>query len=1513
MYCIFTSKIPSKCVFQWFISFLDRSGNHSGNHSLIYSCGRIFLYTALALGLHLSVLHFVAAQTPPGGFSSVVISSEFSEAVGLTFSKDGNDMFVWERTGKVWVVTNNQTQLLLDISQEVGSWHDHGLLGFALHPQFETNGYFYVLYVVDRHYLMNVGTAAYDPAKNEYFAATIGRLALYKATKTGNIFSVDPASRKILIGQTRSSSIAILSKTHGVGSLVFGTDGTLLISSGDGASPSSVDVGSAVESYYSRALADGIITPLEDVGSLRSQLLESLNGKILRIDPMTGEGIPSNPFYDASDPNSVRSKIWALGFRNPFRMNLKPGTGSTDKSEANPGVLYVGDVGWNTWEEINVVNKGGMNFGWPIFEGLEAHEVYSNTRTSNPYTPNPLFLTNNCTQQYFTFQDLIQQTTASGIVSFKNPCDNSQTLPDSVTTFIHSRPIIDWKHGTGPARTGIFNGERAAVINVGATGSPVTGPQFGGSSSTGGVFYTGSDFPPEYKNTYFHGDYGAEWIRNISLTADDKPVSVKNFINIGASVVAMTTHPIQGGLYYIHLGTEGAEIRRIYYGANRPPVPVAIMDKMYGTSPLQVQFTGSNSSDPEGSPLTYEWNFGDGTAVSTLANPTHTFIAPAGIPTKYIITLKVTNTKGASAINKTLFVSVNNTPPEVTITSPVANSVYPIVGQITYNLRATVTDLEHTSSQLLYEWQTLQHHNTHTHPGAIDTLSETTTIISPEGGCDGQTYFFEIVLKVTDGAGLTGTHSIFMQPDCFSLVDNVKNATATAGNKQISLNWINPNSFDEILIVAKTGVSIAGVPKGDGSAYEANLDFQGFSTTFDRGKVVYKGTVPPQTITHLTNNITYYFKIFTRKGTLWSKGVQVQAIPFGPIIQEMWANVAGTSVASIPVTTPPTSTSPLWQFESPMNVANNFGSRIRAFIHIPVSGSYTFWTASDDNSELWLSTDDTPANKQKIAFVDRWTLPQQWTKFPSQQSTPVYLQEGHKYYIEALHKEGLYSDHLSVGWQLPGGGALERPIPGFRLSPYVVASNTLNNGLVGYWPLNETSGSIATDQSNNNNNGTLINSPLWTAEGKVQGALQSNDLLGRYVSVPSLTWKPTNFSVAWWLYPFSLGTSRHQLLSAIGWGGFMFHTTLAGEGYVGTDVTNRITSTQLPAGTVEINKWHHFVFTYEGGIGKFYKNGQLFATKAGMLPPKAWGGFKIGNTGAAGFHGKIDEVRVYNRALLSSEVYTLASVNNFPQECTASGKILREYWANIPGTSIASIPVNIPPTSTSQLTLFEAPINIGDNYGTRIRGYICPPSSGEYTFWITGDENSELWLSTDDNVSNKRRLVFSARTNPREWVRYPHQQSEGIYLQAKQRYYIEALQKEGTGGDNLAVGWQLPSGTLERPIPGSRLYPYIVPAITTADSKSTFVSHTFDITAYPNPFSKQVRISFVMPENGNAQVEIYNGQGSAVSQVIEQKKERGAMCVLDFDGTHLPNGLYFIRVSTNQYVSIKKLLLSRSK
>src|SRR5439155_5705684 len=115
---------------------------------------------------------------------------------------------------------------------------------------------------------------SYDPAVNEYFNATIRRITRYTARAADGFRSVDYASRKILLGETKSTGIPVLHQSHGVGSLVFGADGTLLASCGDGASYSSTDIGNASETYYSQALTDGIIKPKENVGSYRSQLVD---------------------------------------------------------------------------------------------------------------------------------------------------------------------------------------------------------------------------------------------------------------------------------------------------------------------------------------------------------------------------------------------------------------------------------------------------------------------------------------------------------------------------------------------------------------------------------------------------------------------------------------------------------------------------------------------------------------------------------------------------------------------------------------------------------------------------------------------------------------------------------------------------------------------------------------------------------------------------------------------------------------------------------------------------------------------------------------------------------------------------------------------------------------------------------------------------------------------------------------------------------------------------------------
>jgi len=140
------------------------------------------------------------------------------------------------------------------------------------------------------------------------------------------------------------------------------------------------------------------------------------------------------------------------------------------------------------------------------------------------------------------------------------------------------------------------------------------------------------------------------------------------------------------------------------------------------------------------------------------------------------------------------------------------------------------------------------------------------------------------------------------------------------------------------------------------------------------------------------------------------------------------------------------------------------------------------------------------------------------------------------------------------------------------------------------------------------------------------------------------------------------------------------------------------------------------------------------------------------------------------------------------------GSVLFEKWDNITGTSVNDLtrdpryPAN--PSSVKELTSWEIPKDVGDNYGTRVRGFLHPPQTGKYTFWISSDDASELLLSTDESPDNAVKICnVSSWTNSREWNKETNQKSIAIKLEAGKAYYMESLQKEGGGGDNCAVAW----------------------------------------------------------------------------------------------------------------------------
>ena len=267
-----------------------------------------------------------AAQTfeDPRFSSELVATVDTYGPVGLAWAPDGRT-FIWQKNGIVRVLENDGTLVaapFLDFSDKVNTFDDNGMIGLAVAPDFATSGHIFLTYIHE------VGS---DP--NDSSGTKFGRVVRVTA---------DPANpNRMLAGSevTIMDGFPSNGGNHTLGSIRFAEDGTMFVGNGDGSQP------------YS-ASPEG----------MAAQNLDSVRGKILRINP-DGTAPTNNPFYNGT--NSIRSKIWAYGVRNPYRFSLHP----------HFGLPYFLDVGWYAWDEINIGVRGG-NFGWPCYEGTPTQPAY---------------------------------------------------------------------------------------------------------------------------------------------------------------------------------------------------------------------------------------------------------------------------------------------------------------------------------------------------------------------------------------------------------------------------------------------------------------------------------------------------------------------------------------------------------------------------------------------------------------------------------------------------------------------------------------------------------------------------------------------------------------------------------------------------------------------------------------------------------------------------------------------------------------------------------------------------------------------------------------------------------------------------------------------------------------------------------------------------------------------------------------------------------------------------------
>ncbi len=672
----------------------------------------IVLVTVVALAaatLALTSSRPAGAATLPSGFTDSVALGGLSEPTGFAFAPDGR-VFVIQKNGVVKVfgsVTDPSGQVVADLSAEVDDYWDRGMLGLALDPQFPSRPYLYVSYTYD-HVLGDPAPpprwgddCPYPPGATTDGCVVSGRLSR---------LTLDPAAGTIVAGGEKVllEDWCQQFPSHSVGDLGFGRDGMLYVSGGEGASFTTVDYGQlGALNAGDRANPCGdppggagtaLSPPSAQGGALRAQSVRrpasqhaTLSGALLRVDPDTGAAAPGNPLQASADAKARR--IVAYGLRNPFRFTFRPGTDE----------VWLGDVGWNTWEEIDRVaspTAGVRNFGWPCYEGVGQQPAYRDANLTS------------C-------KDLYAAGTAAP-------------------------PHYTYKHGS-------------SVVSGDGCGT-------GGSSVSGLAFYGGASYPAKYRGALLFADYSRDciWAMLRGTNGLPDPSQREVLVSGAANPVDLETGP-GGDLFYADL--LGGAIRRVTYttGTNRTPIAVATATPSNGPAPLHVTLDGSGSSDPDTTDtLSYAWDLdGDGAFDdSTAAKPTFTYANP-GV---YAASLRVTDNHGASSVD-TVHIAAGNTAPTVTIDGPPAGTTWKVGDLIAFSGHATDAQDGGLPSSAL-SWSAVLHHCTspttcHVHPLRSWTGTATGSFNAPDHDWPS---WLELTASATDSGGLTGTARLRLNP-----------------------------------------------------------------------------------------------------------------------------------------------------------------------------------------------------------------------------------------------------------------------------------------------------------------------------------------------------------------------------------------------------------------------------------------------------------------------------------------------------------------------------------------------------------------------------------------------------------------------------------------------------------------------------------------------------------------------------------------------------------------------------
>jgi glucose/arabinose dehydrogenase len=587
--------------------------------------------------------------------------------------------------------------------------HDEeGLQGVGVDPNFAANRNIFLYYAPP---LSTPGGDA--PTTGTNWSAWQGVNRLSRFTLNAD-FTVNQSSRIDILDVAADRGICC----HVGGDIDFDAAGNLYLSTGDDSNPFESAGFAPLDERTNRNPAFDSQRGAANTNDLRGKILR------IKVNANGSYSIPAGNMFVDSDART-RPEIYAMGFRNPFRMSVDKAT----------GVVYVGDYGPDSGTTTNRGPSGQVefdrvtgpgNYGWPYCTG---------TNTSNETYAEWDFASNTAGAKY---------NCAGGPTnnSFRNT--GLPTLPGAKPTWIR------------------YAGDAGSPSEFGSgSESPMAGPVYHYDAALNST----TKFPQGFEGQFFAGEFGRSWVKPIHINSDGTRSTIESFPWNGKQVMDMAFGP-DGALYVLDYGTgyyngdaNSALYRYDYVGTgNRAPIAVAAADRTSGVAPLTVNFTSAGSSDPEGGSLTYSWVFGDGTT-STSANPVKTYNSNGA----YIATLTVRDPQGATG-SASVQIGVGNTAPTVTIGTPANGQLFSFGDTVPFSITATDPEdgaIDCTKVKMTY----VLGHDSHGHQITSQNGCTGSLTIPVDGEHDDAANIFGVFdAEYTDAGGLITHTQHILQP-----------------------------------------------------------------------------------------------------------------------------------------------------------------------------------------------------------------------------------------------------------------------------------------------------------------------------------------------------------------------------------------------------------------------------------------------------------------------------------------------------------------------------------------------------------------------------------------------------------------------------------------------------------------------------------------------------------------------------------------------------------------------------